>query len=133
MEKQRKFAEMEIWVLFCLTPRHRGALARAAALARRGAGVYGRHVAASRIKACAAGLKGHGPRGLYSEGEFRVLRLGNRVLMSGIIMATLISVERSPRHLFMDLNPIRPVLTRSQFYMTRWMHALDYWRTVLGI
>ena len=79
---------------------------------RRGAGVCSRHVAVSRIKASAAGLKGHGPRGLHSEGEFRVLRLGNRVLMSGIIMATLISVERSPRHLFMDLNPVRPVLTR---------------------
>ena len=85
---------------------------RGLSLMRRGAGVWGRHVASSRIKACAAGLKGHGPRGLYSEGEFRVLRLGNRVLMSGIIMATLISVERSPRHLFMDLNPVKPVLTR---------------------
>ena len=94
-----------------LSPRRGASTPRGLSLMRRGAGVCGRHVAASRIKACAAGLKGHGPRGLYSEGEFWVLRLGNRVLMSGIIMATLISVERNPRHLFMDLNPIRPVLT----------------------
>lgn len=43
---------------------------RGLSLMRRGAGVCGRHVASSRIKSCAAGLKGHGPRGLYSEGEF---------------------------------------------------------------
>lgn len=43
---------------------------------------------------------------------FRVLRLGNGVLMSGIDTTTLISVEQCPRHLIMDLNPIRPVLTR---------------------
>ena len=42
---------------------------------------------------------------------FRVLRLGNGVLMSGIDTTTLNSVERCPRHLIMDLNPIRPVLT----------------------
>ena len=95
-----------------LSPRRGASAPRGLSLMRRGAGVCGRHVAASRIKAGAAGLKGHGPRGLYSEGEFWVLRLGNRVLMSGIIMATLISVERCPRHLIMDLNPVSPVLTR---------------------
>ena len=94
-------------------PRRRGAsVPRGLSLMRRGAVVCGRHVASSQIKASAAGLKGHGPRGLHSEEEFRVLRLGNRVLMSGIIMATLISVERCPGHLFMDLNPVSPVLTR---------------------
>ena len=43
---------------------------------------------------------------------FGVLRLENGVLMSGIDTATLISVERCPRHLIMDLNPIRHLLTR---------------------
>ena len=49
---------------------------------------------------------------------FRVLRLGNGVLMSGIDTTTLNSVERCPRHLIMDLNPIRPVLTR---YLLMWL------------
>ena len=44
MVKQRN-RNCKIWVLFCLMPRRRGALARAAALARRGAYV-----------SCAAGL-----------------------------------------------------------------------------
>ena len=102
-----------------LSPRRGASAPRGLCLMRRGAGVCGRHVAASRIKACAAGLKGHGPRGLYSEGEFRVLRLGNRVLMSGIILAILISIEQYPRHLVMDLNPIVPVLTLNWYYVTR--------------
>ena len=43
-------------------------------------------------------------------GKLRVF-IGNGVLMSGIDMTTLISVERCPRYLFKDLNPMRPVLT----------------------
>ena len=53
--------------------------------------------------------------------------------MSGIDMATLISIEQCPRHLCMDLNPIRFALTRFQFNVTRWTHTLNYWEVVLKI
>lgn len=59
-------------------------------------------------------------------GKLRVFRLGNGVLLSGIDMSTLISVERCPRYLFKDLNPLRPVITLYLLNVTRWTHTLDY-------
>ena len=85
------------------------------------------------LKPALRGLKATGRGACTQKGNFRVLRLGNRVLMSGITLTILISVEQYPRHLVMDLNPINSVLTLIWYYVTRLTHTLDYWRTVLGI
>ena len=71
------------------------------------------------LKPAPQGLKATGRGACTQKGNFRVLRLGNRVLMSGITLAILISVEQYPRHLVLDLNPIGPVLTLNWYYVTR--------------
>lgn len=64
-----------------------------------------------------------GPR----KGKIRGFRLGNGVLMFGIDTTTLIIVERCPRYLYIDLNPVRLVLTLYLLYVIHLLMDLYVW------